>query len=396
MADMADPLESFDNGAKKDNQKAVLSHFKDASEWFDEPDPPDAPVIKNLLEEGEMCAVVGQAKSCKSFFVLQMAICIATGRPFLGYDTVKHRVCVCNAEVSEREYKRRFKKMCDRLSISPKEVTGLLYIGNLKGGGTTWEGLLDVCKENECKVAIVDPFYQISQIDENNQIACHEAVDAMKVFQEEGITLIVVFHSPKGFGGDRQLVDMISGSSILSRFPESIIGIIHHADEKSARVIKMLMRNYSTPDPFTIVLNDGAFERAEGLAPTPETARSHGAKIANANRATKEEKREAILAVVADIASKQDYDGKGTPKGVLADKVKDKIESTLKKSIGDRNVTKSIELLIKNGELEQYESKEKHARKYVGEKGIIERWEAGKGGKNRKRKERNTNNKTTS
>jgi hypothetical protein len=96
----------------------------------------------------------------------------------------------------------------------------------------------------------------------------------MKAFARAGITLCVVFHSPKGFSGDRQLIDMISGSSILARFPESVIGLLNHATEKTARVVDAVLRNYQPPEPFAVSLAEGALALAPYFAPEVATARN--------------------------------------------------------------------------------------------------------------------------
>lgn len=393
---MSNPLgNEINEEAEASKQEAGVNAFKSFSKWYDKELTPEAPIIKGLLEEGEVCAIVGKPKSGKSFLALQMALCVAMGKPFLGYEAVRQKVCVINAEVSEREYKRRYDKMCAQLSINPKEVNGV--IAHLKGVGVSWNDIFNACKKEECKLAIIDPFYQISGIEESNQTQCHEVIREMGRFFNEGITLVVVFHASKGFEGDRPLEDMISGSNILTRFPESIIGVLQHSGEQNARVIKMKLRNYETPNPFAVILNGGAFERADELSPTPATARSYARKNNQEyNESLEKAKETAILAVIDIIKNEANYDGKGTPKGELSKRVSKYIKENMNESVGERKVGDTLEALVNAGVIEKHKSTEKHAKIYFGEVGIVERWNAEKDNKEKQVKKRNTKKKKSS
>lgn len=67
---------------------------------------------------------------------------------------------------------------------------------------------------------------------------------------------------------------MISGSSILARFPESVIGLLNHATEKTARVVDAVLRNYPPPEPFAVSLAKGVLELAPDIPPEVATARN--------------------------------------------------------------------------------------------------------------------------
>lgn len=364
------------------NIEYLEAAIKDGGEWFNEPDPAEAPVIKNLFEEGEICALVGQTKSRKSFLALQMAVCIAMEKPFLNYETKEHKTLICNLEVSERSYKKRYKKICERLNIPPENIAGKLSILNLKRGRTNWDDVLAFCKKHECKVCIIDPFYKIARIKENDQDACLETEAKMEQFSINNITLITVFHATKGFNGERQVVDMISGSGIISRFQDSIIGFSHHAHEKNAIVLDASIRSYEDPDPFSTIFNDGIFERADDLSPTPATARSYARKMVQAHReatkATGDEICKAILAVSDNNEKDPNYKGKGMKTGDFGRAVRVYIEDTFKKKSPDeRKFTPYIENLINEGKLETCEPKGKGIKnntKYIGKKGCLT-WE---------------------
>ena len=302
--------EMLDNetAAATEQEHAAASTCVDAADWLDAPDEPDTPLVHELIELGEMVAIVGQSKAGKSFIALQLAVCIALGIPFLNRETVRQKVYIANLEVSRKQYKKRLRRLIQALGVDPHELNGWLFIDNMKGESASWQWCRDEARRHGCAVVVIDPFYQIFKGDENDITACTDAVDEMKVYQKEGFTLIVVFHSPKGFSGDRQLIDMISGSSVLARFPESIFGLLNHASEKTARVVKCILRNYAPPEDQTIRFDEGMFKVEDSIAPMVQTANS-----IHSQRAMK--RADEIAAVIVEVLK---ANGAQKSKGSLA------------------------------------------------------------------------------
>lgn len=324
-------------------EHAAQSTCVDAADWLDAPDEPDTPLVHELIEQGEMVAIVGQSKAGKSFIALQNAVCIALGLPFLGRETVRQRVYVANLEVSRKQYKKRLRKLCDALGISPKDLRGWLFIDNLKGESASWQWCRDEAKRHGCTVVLIDPFYQIFKGDESDVEACAAAIDEMKVYQRDGLTLIVVFHSPKGFSGDRQLIDMISGSSMLARFPESIVGLLNHAREKQCRVVKCVLRNYAPPEDQTIRFEDGMFRLTDNIAPDVETATSRG-------MATTQKSNADIAEIVLDVLN---ANGLQKRKGTLVTMVQDECQRRWggTKRPGEKKVAAAVDSMLDHGVL---------------------------------------------
>ena len=323
----------------------------DAADWLASPDEPDTPLVHGMIERGEMFATVGQSKAGKSFIALQLCVCVAAGIPFLGYAVERSRVYVANLEISAKQLKKRLRRMCAKLDVNPENLRGWVFVENLKGENVTWQWVLDSCRVNRCALAVLDPFYQVFKDDENNVEACTAAIEEMKKFQKEQITLGIVFHSPKGFSGDRQLIDMISGSSILARFPESVIGLLNHAYNKTCRVVDAVLRNYPPPEPFTIELDDGAFTLAPDVAPDVETTRTR-----MMNRAKQEQPAlaDAIIETLRTAQADAERRGvtfKGLPVGVAADKARKLYVSKNGGALGEKRMPAEIKTMAVDGAL---------------------------------------------
>lgn len=254
------------------------STAKDAAAWLDEPDEPERPVVEELIEEGECVAVVGSAKAGKSLLALQLALCIAAGIPFLGKPTVRHKVYVANLEVATRQYKKRLRRMVEALDIAPDRLRGWLFFDNLKNKGVDWDYVKDNAAAWGAGFVLVDPFYQIFDGAEVDEEAVQAAIGRMMEFQRDGFTLAVVFHAPKGFNGDRNLIDLISGSSRLARYPEGILGLLNHAEGGKYRVFSAVLRNFPPPEDLTLTSEGGALEALPEKEAVVETAKTRAAK----------------------------------------------------------------------------------------------------------------------
>lgn len=314
--------EDFEKAIAADDA-CISTTCTDAADWLNTEDEPEKPLVEGFIECGEVVAMVGQAKAGKSLLALQLAVCVSLGVPFLGKPTTRKRVYIANLEVSAKQYKKRLRRICRALNVSPEDLRGWLFVDNMRGETASWQTALAMCEAHGCGVAIIDPFYQIARIVETDEQQCLDTVEDMKPFAKAGITLAIVFHSPKGFSGDRQLIDMISGSAILARFPESIIGLLNHATDKTARVVDAVLRNYAPPEPFAVSLDGGLLELAPNISPDVATAR-------NAYLRTKREQPAvdiepyAIAAIdeAREAAERGNLPFRGVKKGVLVERVR--------------------------------------------------------------------------
>lgn len=345
---------------------------KDAATWLAEADEPDNPLVSGFIEQGEVFAVVGQAKAGKSLLALQMAVCIATGVPFIGKDCARKRVYVGNLEVSEKQYKKRLRRICKGLNINPADLSGWLFVDNMKGETASWETALAVCKAKMCEVAMIDPFYQIAHIAETDEVQCLEAVEAMKQFTKAGITLGIVFHSPKGFSGDRQLIDMISGSSILARFPESVIGLLNHATEKTARVIDAVLRNYPPADPFAVSVAEGMLDLAPDTDPDVATSRNAWKRTTRADSTV--DLAPYVMKVIEEAEKDTAEDYKGITVGTLADKARKAYCAATGKPLGLNRMQTEIKTLAEDGKIIVTERLGKGGNKYAGTADKMKWW----------------------
>lgn len=84
---------------------------------FDKPDPMQW-TVAGLVPEGHLSMLVGDGGTGKSYLGLHMALCIATGYPFLGRGVRRGRVLYVDQELDLDEQRRRTHRVAEGMDLS--------------------------------------------------------------------------------------------------------------------------------------------------------------------------------------------------------------------------------------------------------------------------------------
>jgi len=275
-------LNDFEQQAREaEGQIAILIN---ASDWLKtEPPPPDQ-ILEDLFDAGDKLAIIGSSKLRKSFFLQQMALSLAAGKPFLKWKTPRaRRVLYCQFEIRAHHNHRRIKRLSKAMGIKPGDIGDRLQIINGRGLGITGpEGIkkiMETAAEFQPEVIFLDPLYKLSTGVEN-------AAEDMKILLSEfdklaeqtGAAIIYVHHDAKGSPGDRDIRDRGAGSNVLGRDYDACFTLTPHATNTDAAVVDILLRNYKPQDPFAIVWGyDDAgycFSTADDIMPEKKTCKT--------------------------------------------------------------------------------------------------------------------------
>jgi hypothetical protein len=96
-------------------------------ELLDLPDP--IWVVVGLILEWSLVMLYGSPKSYKTFIALDLALCIATGRPFHGHNVVRGRVAYIAAEGHQAETRDRVLAWCKANSVALSELRDWFVLG---------------------------------------------------------------------------------------------------------------------------------------------------------------------------------------------------------------------------------------------------------------------------
>lgn len=267
-------------------QVATLStgiRIIDAATWLTtEPPAPDQ-ILVDTFDRGDKVAIIGSSKLRKSFFLLQGALSLASGRDFLGWSVPKaRRVFVVQMEIQQHHFHRRFKRMAAALELALGDLKDRFQIVNGRGLALAGAGGIEAIKQAVRPfgpdLICIDPLYKISTGAENT---AEDAKVVLGLFdqlaEQTGAAVLYVHHDAKGFSGDRDIRDRGSGSGVLGRDYDACFTLTPHATEDDAVVVETLLRNYRPQEASTIGwvddLNGGyCFGPRPDLAPTKKTS----------------------------------------------------------------------------------------------------------------------------
>jgi len=254
--------------------EGLLPKRVDARRYLDENPPEIESVIPGLIDIGDKFFIVGPSKVRKSFFTLQMAICIAAGEPFLGWPIYEpKRVVLIQYELREAHYWRRVRRVAGALGITADDLDNRLQIVNARGNPPKIDDMA-----TDADIVIVDPLYKLfasSRIDENAATEVGAMLGQVDgVIETSACAAIIVHHSAKGRAGDRDAIDRAAGSGVVARDFDGCLTLVPHKDEPDAVVVEPILRNYISPDPFTALWSDHKFIRCDHIPAEVETSRT--------------------------------------------------------------------------------------------------------------------------
>jgi hypothetical protein len=123
-----DELEEIVGRSPEWRPPPFVSQFGGISfEQLDDPGPEHAHVIDGLVTVGDKSVLAGPSQSGKSFLAIDMAMCIATGKPFFGRKIMTPGLVIYQAGEGGRGIKKRFRAWRQHFNIK-KDSRVPLYI----------------------------------------------------------------------------------------------------------------------------------------------------------------------------------------------------------------------------------------------------------------------------
>jgi hypothetical protein len=215
-----------------------------------------------LIHKGDKVMLGAESKAGKTWWMLQQALCISAGIPFLGHKTVQGVVLYCNFELRPWAFARRVKTISQALGLvdgTGRAKVPPLFIGwNLRGKCYDIERLCAVAEERLRKIPgmklagiVIDPLYKSYGGKEENSATDMAAVlESMEKFAENfHAAIFISSHFAKGDSAGKNQIDRISGSGVIARDPDSIMTLSKIKDEKNLYTFEATLRNMACPEP---------------------------------------------------------------------------------------------------------------------------------------------------
>ena len=170
---------------------------------------PDIPYrVEGLLRaNGGRSSLTGQAKTKKSFLAMDLALRIAAGDDWLGYNTTKGNVLYLNLEISSEKFQERVQDLQYILRYDKEvlarfhEVTILDRNIALNNGVDYAQNILDQCKDKGFIVdtLVIDPRARAIDGSENEEIEIKRFCDNIDtlISRNPGLSVVIVTHMGK-------------------------------------------------------------------------------------------------------------------------------------------------------------------------------------------------------
>ncbi len=206
-------------------------------------------VWKGFIPQGSLLLFSGYMKTGKSTFVYPLAVSVAQGRPFLGYETTKGGVLILSLE-------ERLIDVRNRLIRFGMQHQDALYVhcGPLHNDPTTLNNIMNFIIQNHVVLVIVDTlslFWTVND-ENNNAVVVQQMKPILELTRNTGCSVCLVHHTSKG-GGDRGR-DIRGASSLLGIVDQSLVLEERQGGKSNQRVLKTLGRYDESPPELILEL----------------------------------------------------------------------------------------------------------------------------------------------
>ena len=213
------------------------------------------PVIEGLLREGETMNVIASPKTGKSWLTIDLAIAVATGRPWLGrYQTRAGDVLIVDNELHPETSAHRLPKVAEARGLTVREIGPRISVDNLRGRLRDIFALapyFEALEPGRFKVIVLDAFYRFMPEggDENDNGTMANIYNAIDRFADRlGCCFVLIHHSTKGSQSSKSVTDVGAGAGAQSRATDTHLVLRPH-EEEGVVVLDAAVRSWKPVDP---------------------------------------------------------------------------------------------------------------------------------------------------
>lgn len=199
--------------------------------------PPVQWLVDSVLPPG-LAMLVGRAKTGKSWWILQLALSVASGQRLCDkWRTDGRGVLYLALEDNLRRLQRRLTERLARETEPPANLEFATEWKNLRAGGA--EQINDyLAQHSDCGCVIIDTLQKVRGVESgkiNAYQADYEILGLLKqIADAHNVALLVVHHTRKGEADD--WFDLVSGTTGLSGAVDSLLYLDRKRGESEARL----------------------------------------------------------------------------------------------------------------------------------------------------------------
>ena len=199
-------------------------------ENFDLDGPELSPeLIEGVLRKGHKMMIAGPSKAGKSFSMIELAISIAFGVPWMGHFRCKQgKVLYVNLELDKASCENRFVGIWEAMELPQDDNISNIDIWNLRGHVVPLDkltpALIRRARYKGYAAIIIDPIYKVLTGNENNAYAMAQFCNYFdRIAVECNCAVIYCHHHSKGDQSWKRSMDRASGSGVFARDVDALL-----------------------------------------------------------------------------------------------------------------------------------------------------------------------------
>ncbi len=213
------------------------------------------PVIHGLLREGETLNVIASPKTGKSWLVSDLALSVATGRPWLDlFPCEQGRVLLIDNELHKETSASRIPKVMEVRGITLSDCGDRIDVANLRGE------LKDIFGLGQCfariepgqfKLVVLDAFYRFmpKDSDENSNATMAQVYNVIDAYAAKlQCAFVLIHHSTKGNQSGKSVTDVGAGAGAQSRAADTHL-ILRPHEQQDVAVLDAAVRSWPPIQP---------------------------------------------------------------------------------------------------------------------------------------------------
>lgn len=216
------------------------------------------PIVRGLLRRGESMNVIAAPKTGKSWLASDLAIAVATGRPWFGrFETEPESVLIVDNELHAETSASRIPRVAEARGIPSEDYDERVCVENLRGRLRDLYGMsayFDALEPGRFGLILLDAFYRFlpRDTDENDNGAMAGLYNLVDRHADRlGCSFVLIHHSSKGSQSGKSVTDVGAGAGSQSRAVDTHLVLRPH-DEPGVVVLEAAVRSWSPPDPLCL------------------------------------------------------------------------------------------------------------------------------------------------
>jgi hypothetical protein len=271
------------NDEPEPNEEQVFAAPKSLRDLVGEHKSLKPPIIHGLLRQGETMNIISASKIGKSWLVMDLALAVAQGKPWLGRPTRAGNVLILDNELHPETTADRFPRVAGTRSYDPAEYQDRVFVHNLRGSLVDlfrMEPYFSRIAPEQYKIIVLDAFYRFlpPKTDENDNAAVASLYNFIDRMAERlKCAFVLIHHSSKGDQGGKSITDVGSGAGSQSRAADCHFVLRHH-EIPGYIVADAAPRSWPPVEAFSLRWDFPVWNLAPNVAPELKTAKTKKSK----------------------------------------------------------------------------------------------------------------------